>query len=70
MAASQKGFCSYKLSILKKTNIIKIMTEILQFLFFYHREIVKLDHFIDTFLEICKHRLQNPPFCISTTYRA
>ncbi len=49
MAASQNGFCSYKFSIHKKTNIMQIMTiYILQFfyLIFYHREIVKLDHFM------------------------
>jgi hypothetical protein len=33
MAASQNGFCSYKLSIYKKTNIMQIMTKKLQFLF-------------------------------------
>jgi hypothetical protein len=33
MAASQNGFCSYKLSIHKKTNIMQIMKKILQFLF-------------------------------------
>ncbi len=49
MAASQNGFCSYKLSIHKKTNIMQIMTKnitILFYLIFYHREIVKLDHFM------------------------
>jgi hypothetical protein len=48
MAASQNGFCSYKLSIHKKTNIMQIMTKNFKFfiyLIFYHREIVKLDHF-------------------------
>ncbi len=48
MAASQNGFCSYKLSIHKKTNIMQIMTKnitIFIYLIFYHREIVKLDHF-------------------------
>jgi hypothetical protein len=45
MAASQNGFCSYKLSIHKKTNIIQISTKnikIFIYLIFYHREIVKL----------------------------
>jgi hypothetical protein len=48
MAASQNGFCSYKLSIHKKINIRQIMTKyitIFNYLIFYHREIVKLDHF-------------------------
>jgi hypothetical protein len=74
MVASQNGFCSYKLSINKKTNIMQIMTNRITFfinLIFYHREIVKLYYFNDTFLELCKHRsvmqpLQNPPFCSST----
>jgi hypothetical protein len=49
MAASQNGFCSFKLSIHKKTNIMQIMTKnikIFIYLIFYHREIVKLDHFM------------------------
>ncbi len=49
MAASQNGFCSDKLSIHKKTNIIQIMTKnikVVIFFIFYHREIVKLDHFM------------------------
>ncbi len=51
MAASQNGFCSYKLSFLKKTNIMQIMTKkitIFIYLIFYeyHREISKLDHFM------------------------
>jgi hypothetical protein len=49
MSASQKGFCSYKLSIHKKTNIMQIMTKnitIFIYLIFYHREIVKQDHFL------------------------
>ncbi len=49
MAPSQNGFCSFKLSIHKKTNIMKIMTKkitIFIYLIFYHREIVKLDHFM------------------------
>ncbi len=66
MAASQNGFCSYKLSINK--NIMQIMTKNITFfinLIFYHRE---TRSFYDTFLELCKHRsvmlpLQNPPFC-------
>ncbi len=55
MAASQNGFCSYKLSIPKKTNIMQIMTKnitICIYLIFSHREIVKLD----TFHELRKHR--------------
>ncbi len=32
MAASQNGFCSYKLSIHKKTNIMQIMTKNITFL--------------------------------------
>jgi hypothetical protein len=49
MAASQKGFWSYKLSIPKKTTIMQIMTKkftIFIYLIYYHREIVKLDHFM------------------------
>ncbi len=49
MAASQNAFCSYKLSFHKKNKSMQIMTKILQFLFilfFYHWEIVKLDHFM------------------------
>ncbi len=49
MAASQNGFCSYKLSFHKKTNIMQIMTKnitILIYLVFYHRETVKLDYFM------------------------
>jgi hypothetical protein len=49
MAASQNGFFSYTLSIHKKINIMQIMTKsitIFIYLFFYHREIVKLDHFM------------------------
>jgi hypothetical protein len=49
MAASQNIFCSYKLSIRKKTNIMQSMTKnitIFIYLIFYHREIVKLDHFM------------------------
>jgi hypothetical protein len=48
MAASQNGFCSYKLSIHMKTNIMQIMTKnikIFSYLIF-HREVVKLDHFL------------------------
>ncbi len=55
MAASQNGFCSYKFSIHKKTNIVQIMTKnikILIYLFFYHSEIVKTRSFYDTFLEL------------------
>jgi hypothetical protein len=74
MAGSQNGFNSYKLSIHRKTNIMQIMTKnikIFIFLIFYHKEIVKLDHFMKFFLELCKHSsvmqpLQNPPFCSST----
>jgi hypothetical protein len=49
MAASQNGFCSYKLSIYKKTNIMQIMTKnitIFNYLIIYHREIAKLDIFM------------------------
>ncbi len=49
MAASQKGFRSYKLSIHKKTNIMQIMTKNIKiciYLIFYQREIVKLGHFM------------------------
>jgi hypothetical protein len=72
MAASQNGFL---LSIHKKINIMQTMTKNITIFFinliFYHREIVKIDHFTDTFLELCEHRcvmqpLQNPPFCSCT----
>ncbi len=61
MAASQNGFCSYKLYIHKETNIIQIVIKkyflfiiiiiiiIIYFfiyLIFYRREIVKQDHFM------------------------
>jgi hypothetical protein len=49
MAASQNGFCSYKLSIHKKTNKMQIMTKnitICIYLIFYHRDIVKTDRFM------------------------
>jgi hypothetical protein len=49
MAASQNGFCSFKLSIHKKTNIMQIVTKNIALfinLIFFHREIVKLDHFM------------------------
>jgi hypothetical protein len=49
MAASQNRFCSYKLSFRKKTNIMQIIDKnikIFIYLFFYHREIVRLDHFM------------------------
>ncbi len=49
MVASQNGFCSYKLSIHKKTNIMQIVTKNIKFfinLIFKRREIVKLDHFM------------------------
>jgi hypothetical protein len=36
-AASQNGFCSYKLSIHKKTNIMQIMIKILHFLLIYRK---------------------------------
>ncbi len=55
MAASQNGFCSYKLSIHKKTNIMQIMTKNIAnfiYLIFYQKKIAEIDHFIyDTFLE-------------------
>jgi hypothetical protein len=53
MAASQNGFCSYTLSFHKKANIMQIMTKnitIFIYLIFFHREIVKLDHFMALFL--------------------
>ncbi len=49
MVATQNGFCSHKLSIQKKTIIMQNMTNRITFfinLFFYHREIVKPDHFM------------------------
>ncbi len=53
MVAPQNGFCSYKLSIHKKTNITQIMAKnikIFIFSIFYHIEIVKLNHFMTLFL--------------------
>jgi hypothetical protein len=44
-----KRICFDKLSIHKKPNIMQIMTKnitIFIYLIFYHREIVKLDHFM------------------------
>ena len=49
MTASQNGFCSYKLSIHKKINIMQIMTKNINFfinLIFYNKKTVKLDHFM------------------------
>jgi hypothetical protein len=70
MAASQNGFCSYKLSIHKKTNIMQIMTKkYYNFLklIVYHTEIVKIDHFMAHSLSYANRfvtqPLQNPPFC-------
>ncbi len=59
MAASRKGFCSYKLSIHKKNNIMQIMTKITFVInsIFYQREIVKLDHFMTFSLSYAS------PFC-------
>jgi len=57
MVASQNGFCSYKLSIHKKTNIMQIMTKnitIFLYLIFYHREIRKLDHVMTLSLNYAK----------------
>jgi hypothetical protein len=47
VAASQNGFCSYKLSIHKKTKKADYDKKYKNFIYliFYHREIVKLDHF-------------------------
>jgi hypothetical protein len=62
MVASQNGFCSYKVSIHKKTNIMQIMTKILNFcinLIFYHREIVTLDHYMTLSLSYS----DQTPFC-------
>jgi hypothetical protein len=69
MAASQNGFCSYKLSIHKKTNIMQIMTKNIKLFIssiFYHREIVKLDHFMALSLSYVMQPLQNPSFSSST----
>ncbi len=60
MAASQNGFCSYKLSSHKKTNVLQTMTKtftIFIYLIFYHREIVKRDHFMTLSLSYAT------PFC-------
>ncbi len=43
MVPSRNGFCSCKLSIHKKTNIMQIMKKNITDLIFYRREIVKLD---------------------------
>ncbi len=48
MAASQNGFCLQAFHS-KETNIVQIMKKnitIVIYLIFYHREIVKLDHFM------------------------
>jgi hypothetical protein len=47
MVASQNGFCSYKLSYHKKTNIMQIMTKYYIFIniIFYLGGIEKLDYF-------------------------
>ncbi len=49
MTASQNGFCSFKLSIHKKTNIMQIVTKNIALfinLIFYDRKLLKLDHFM------------------------
>ncbi len=49
MAASQNGFCSYKLSIHKKNQYYADYDKNITFfikLIFYHRETVKLDYFM------------------------
>ncbi len=46
MAASQNGFCSYKLSIHKKTNIMQTMTKNITIFIYNLRVVVKLDHFV------------------------
>jgi hypothetical protein len=75
IAATQKGLCSYKLSIHKKINIMQITIKnitIFIYLIFYHREIVKLDNFMTISLSYanivlrrsrCKiHRFVAAPF--------
>jgi hypothetical protein len=62
MVASQNGFCSYKLSIHKKSNLMQIMTKILHFfinLIFYQREIVTRDHYMTLSLSYSGQA----PFC-------
>ncbi len=52
-ASSQSGFCSCRLFIYKKPNIMQIMTETITiciYFIFYHRAIVEQDHFMTLFL--------------------
>ncbi len=69
LGASQNGFCSYKISIHKKTNIMQIMTKNIKFFFiylaFYRREILKIDHFMTLSHRSMTQPSQNPPFCRS-----
>ncbi len=71
MTASQNGFCSYKLSIQKKINIMQIMTKNITILIYLILRNFETRSFYDTYLELFKHRsvmqpLQNSPFCSST----
>jgi hypothetical protein len=68
-AASQNGFSTYKLSIHKKTNIIKKQQKVLDFYYshlLYHRAVVTKDRCMAHLLNLSKNRLvmqplQNPP---------
>jgi len=51
MAASQNGFCSYKLSFNEKTNIMQIMTKNIK-IFIYLRNCENRS-FYGTLLELC-----------------
>ncbi len=82
IVASQNGFCYYKLSIHKKTNIIQITRKNITFFIssiFYHRKIVKLYHFMTLSLNYvntvvlwcshCKiHRFVAAPIFNSTVF--
>ncbi len=50
--ASRYGFCSDKLSLHRKTNIVQIMTETVHFYYFYllSSEVLKQDHYMTHYL--------------------
>ncbi len=73
------GFCNGCISkpsfpFTRKPILCRLWKKIITFfinLIFYHREILKLDHFMTLSLGLCQHRSvmqpqQNPPFCSST----
>jgi hypothetical protein len=55
-ASSQNGFCSYKLSFRKKTNIVLNMAKnITLFLTFLSKNTCETGSLCEIFLEFCKH---------------